>query len=313
MRDGRALAAPPEMNAHRHPTDAAGHCRDFESPEMAAFAELQGEVLVGLVTEATSVLAELCVRHGVEVRRVLDVGCGPGVGTCCLAERFASANVVAVDGSATMLEHATARAERLGLGRRVETRLVELPAGLAMLGRTDIAWASMVLHHIGDEVEALCRIGGLLEPGGLLAVVEQAGPVRVVPDDADLWPPGIGERLDAGWAAWFSEMRAELLGATTSADYPVMLERAGFELVADQVLTLSLDAPLDARARRFAHGQLRQTREHLGSHADAADLEVLDSLINENAQDGIMLRDDVLLRASRHLYVARSAPATSQG
>ena len=96
------------------------HHVDFDAPELAARAELEGEVLSDLVTEATAELAEVCRRHGTEVARVLDLGCGPGVGTCLLAERFGAARVVAVDGSATMLARARARADRHGFGDRVE-------------------------------------------------------------------------------------------------------------------------------------------------------------------------------------------------
>jgi SAM-dependent methyltransferase len=299
------------MHESSHYEKPATHHRVFDSPSMAAFAELEGEVLAPLVTQATSVLAELCGSHGVEVRRVLDLGCGPGVGTCYLAQRFDSASVVAVDGSATMLEYVAARAERLKLAPRVETRLVELPAGLGTLGRVDVAWASMVLHHLGDEAAAFRRIRELLEPGGLLAVVERVDPFRVLPEDADLGRPGLWERLDAAWAAWFTGMRADLPGATTSADYPTMLTEAGLELVADEVLTLVLDAPLDARARRFAHRQLLRTRAQLGSHAGADDLMALDVLIDENADEGIMHRNDARLRTSRHLYVASAAPESA--
>jgi SAM-dependent methyltransferase len=300
------------MPEHHHAEHTGNHHLAFESPMMAAFAELEGEVLAGLVTEATAVLAELCRRNGVEVRRVLDVGCGPGVATCCLAQRFDSARVVAVDGSAAMLERVAARAERLGLSQRVETRLVQLPDGLGTLGRTDVAWASMVLHHVGDEVAALRRIRVLLEPGGLLAVVEPAGPIRVglLGEDADLGRAGLWERLDAAWAAWFTGMRADLPGATPSAGYPAMLEEAGFEVVADEVLTVVLDPPLDGQARRFGYEQLRGMRAQLGPYAGAADLEVLDGLIDGHGDEG-HLRDAALLRASRHLSVARARESST--
>jgi SAM-dependent methyltransferase len=291
-----------DVHDHGHVGDEPHHI-DFDSPAMAAHAELEGEVLYDLVTDATAALAELTRQHGVEVGRVLDLGCGPGVGSCCLAQRFEAATVLAVDGSATMLEYAKARAQRLGLTSRVQTRLVELPGGLDALGRTDVAWASMVLHHVGDEAAALGRIRGLLEPGGLLAVVERAAPLRVLPAQVEVGPPGLWDRLDAAWAAWFNDMRADLPGATTSADYQTMLESAGFELVADDVLTLVLDAPLDAQARRFAHESLLRTRAQLGPYASSTDLEALDLLIDENAEDGMLRRDDVQVRAARHLYV----------
>jgi SAM-dependent methyltransferase len=294
------------MHDHDHQNEGTTHL-DFDSPAMAAFAELEGEALLGLFAEAISLVAELGDRHGVEVRRVLDIGCGPGVGTCCLAEQFTAASVVAVDGSATMLEHVAARAARLGLASRVDTHLAELPTGLSTLGRADIAWASMVLHHVGDEVDALSRITELLEPAGLLAVVERGDPLRVQTDDADLGRPGLWERLDTASGAWFGDMRAELPGSTTSTEYAAMLDNAGFELVAERVLRLVLDAPLDTLARRFAHEHLQRMRTRLARHADPADLEALDLLIDEHTAESIMRRNDARLCTSRRLYVATRA------
>jgi SAM-dependent methyltransferase len=294
------------MNGTHHHNHADAHHVHFDTPEMAGMAETEGEVLLGLMTDAASRLAGLCARHGVEVGRVLDIGCGPGVGTCCLAGQFDTATVVAVDGAALMLERATARAERLGFGPRVETRLVELPGGLATLGHADVAWVSMALHHVGDEEAALGGIRGVLAPGGLLALVEGAGPMRFVPDDVDLGRPGIWERLDTAWAAWFAGMRAGLPDATPSADYPSMLAAAGFDLLEDEVLTLVLDAPLDERARRFAHARLAGTPAQLAGHADEADLRALDVLTDERSDGGIMRRGDAIIRATRHLFVARA-------
>ena len=292
------------VNEQRHP----GHHLTFDSPAMAAATELEGDVLLGLASEAISMLAELCRQHGATVRRVLDLGSGPGVGTCALAQRFASATVVAVDGSATMVAFAAARAQRLGLAARVETRQVEFPAGLDTLGRADVAWASMSLHHIGDETGALGRIRRLLQPRGLIAIVERAGPSRVLPEDADSGRPGLWTRLDAAWAAWFADMRADLPGATTSADYPEMLGAGGFEVLADEVLTITVDPPLDASARRFALQQLVRMQTQLVDYADAADLEALRVLLDASADAEMLGRADAYVRASRHLYIARANP-----
>jgi SAM-dependent methyltransferase len=273
---------------------------------MAEHAELEGEVLLGMTSEAVSLLADLCERQGLPVRRILDLGSGPGVGTCCLAERFTDAAVVAVDGSPTMLQRAEARAGRLGLGERIETALTQLPDGLGTLGRADVVWASMVLHHVGDETAALRGLRSLLEPRGLLALVETGDPLRVLPDGTDLGRSGIWERLGTAWAAWFGDMRAGLPGATESDAYPDMLRAAGFEVVIDQVLTLVLDPP-DARARRFAHRHLARTQTQLAEYADPADLAALGMLIDEQADDGILRRPDARLAASRQFYVARAA------
>ena len=277
----------------------------FDSPEAAAANELEGDVLIGFFDDATSALAALCDGIGLEVLRVLDLGSGPGVGSCVLAERFGEATVIAADGSSAMLDRAAARAARLGLADRVEIRRVDLATELDTLGRADLVWASMSLHHVGDELAALREVHRLLEPGGLVALVERHAPTRVLPDSVDLGRPGIWDRLDAAWADWFTDMRADLPGSTESADYPSMLTAAGFDLVADHVLAVSIDEPLDEAGRRFALKQMRQSRGKLHDRADPADLDALDALLDEHAPDGIMHRDDVFVRSTRRLYVGR--------
>jgi SAM-dependent methyltransferase len=276
------------------------HDVDFESPALAARAQLEGEVLAPLATDAIAVLAGQAAKRELDVRRVLDLGCGPGVATVELARRFPTARLVAADGSAAMLARAAERATRSGAGDRIETRHVQLPDGLAALDPADVVWASMVLHHVGDETAALRRLRAVLTPGGLLALVERAGPVRVLPDRTDLGRPGLWDRLDAAGERWFAGMREALPGATPSADYASILAAAGWSVVADEVLTLDLDPPLDDRGRRFAHQHLEHLRARLDGHADPADLAALDELL----AGGVEGRAELAVHAARHLYVA---------
>lgn len=300
------------MTEHQHTGPGGHHSHhnhhlNFDAPETAAFAEREAETLAGILRQAVARLAAVTGEQALEVRRLIDIGCGPGVGTCALAEQFPSATVLAADGSQPMLDRVVVRAARLGVAPQVETRRVDLPAGLETLGSADVLWASMVVHHLGDEVDALRRIRELLEPGGLLALVERAAPLRISPADDDLGRPGLWPRLDTAADAWFAEMRAELPDAMTSADYPGMLAEAGFELLVDDVLTVVVEPPLDVEARRFAHDHLVRTRQMLDGLADAADLEALDTLVDEHADGGVLRRDDVEVRASRRLYLARAA------
>src|SRR3954447_18485653 len=165
------------MHEHHQHDHAHGHL-DFAAPEAAAFAEVEGEALSALTAAAIDAVAAQGARLGLAVRRVIDVGCGPGVGSCLLAERFPAATVVAADGSPAMLERAAARAVRLGIDDRISTLRVELPRGLAALDRADLVFASMVVHHVGNEADALAGIRRLLPGGGLVALVEHGGPVR---------------------------------------------------------------------------------------------------------------------------------------
>lgn len=285
---------------HRH-DDGHGrhghHHVEFDTPEMAAFVTAEGEVLAGITAAAIARLAATCTDRGVSVRRVLDLGCGPGVATCMLAEHFPDAAVVGVDGSEVMLAAATARAAGRGLSASVTTRRATFPDDLPTLGLADVVWASLVLHHVGDEVAALRQVRALLGAGGVLAVVERDEPMRVHVPGVE---PAVWERLDAAWARWFAGMRAELPGSRPSDPYPAMLAAAGFEVVANDVLTVELDAPLDGPARQLAQRHVDRTVEGQRDRAAAADIAAIESLTG----DGILRRDDVGLRVSRHLYVA---------
>jgi trans-aconitate methyltransferase len=273
---------------------------------MVGHAELNAEVLIALLDEATDELVRLTGAGRLEVGRILDIGCGPGVATCVLAQRFPGATVVAADGSPEMLANVEARAARLGLAGRVTTRQIQLPDGIDDLGPAELVWASLVLHHVGDEADALRRLRGRLPEGGLLALAEFGDRSRVVPDDVDLGHPGLWSRLDGAQTAWLADMRAELPGATESADYATMLAGAGFEVLVDRMLTARLDPPLDPTARQAAVSHLRMIRDHAEGYAEPEDLAALDQLLDDDDPAGLLRRPDALLHASRRLLIGRA-------
>lgn len=143
---------------------------------MLDHVELENEVFGAFVTDTAHRLIEIRGPAAPPVRRVLDIGPGPGVGTCAWARLFPEATVMALDASQSMLDRTTARAAAHGLGERVEVRLAELPAGLDGLVDVDVIWASMVLHHIGNEAAMLAALSDVLAPGGLLAIAEFGDP-----------------------------------------------------------------------------------------------------------------------------------------
>jgi cyclopropane fatty-acyl-phospholipid synthase-like methyltransferase len=294
------------MGTHQPHSHHHGHVRldegDWEA--FAAHAEREGELLLAFVTDAAREIAE--VRSGApSVRRVLDIGSGPGVGTCELARLFPDAQVVAVDGSPAMLDRATRRAAAHGLERRVCTRLAEVPDGLDELGPVDVIWASMSLHHVGDETNALRVLRDLLEPSGLLAVAEVAEAMRFLPDDLALGRPGLVERLDRAESNWFAAMRADLSGSVPSADLASMLTAAGYEVIASRIARVRVDPPLSDALRQFAAERIRRARQRFDDALSDDDLRALDVLIDGDDPRGIMHRDDVFIAASRRIVIAR--------
>lgn len=266
---------------------------------------MEGELSSGLIEEAISLCANLFDDAEAQVRRVIDLGCGPGVGTALLLEAFRSATVLAVDGSRPMLDRAEARAARLGYASRLEIRELDLNEDLRPLGRCDLAWAAMAIHHADDEVATLSGIRSLLEPRGLVCVLERAEPMSIR-FEHDLGRPGIWDRLEAARSAWFESVRESMPGAMNAEEYPSMLGAAGLELIADRTLIGRVQAPHDAATHDFIAGQLHRAVKGLASVAAEADLEALREFVDEMPAFPEGRWDRASVKSSRKLLIARS-------
>ena len=288
--------------AHHH---GPVHLDEEHWQSMAARIELEGEVLLAFVTGAAAWVAELRGPDVPPVRRIFDIGSGPGVGTCELAKRFPTAHVTAVDSSPAMLGRATQRALSLGLDGRIAVRLAELPHGLDDMGPADLIWTSMALHHIGDRVMSLRLLGDLLAPHGLIAIAERAEPMRVLPVSLDVGRPGLADRLERAEGEWFREMRAGLTDPPPSTALGDLLAAAGFEVLGSRLTRERLEAPLSDQARRFVFGHLAHQRRQLEALLDQDDLQALEVLSDADDPRGALHQSKVFLEASRHVVIAR--------
>ncbi len=298
------MSAGHDHHQHHH---GAVHLDEAHWQAWADDTELAGEVLLGFVTSTAAWITDLRGPDAPPVRRVVDIGSGPGVGTCELARSFPGAHVTAVDSSPAMLERTTRRIAGLGLEGRVDTHVAELPGGLDGLdgrGQVDLIWSSMALHHVGDEVAALRAMGDLLGPGGLMAIAERDEPLRFLAD-LDLGRPGLIERLVQMDDDWFAAMRAGLAGSAPSADLAAMITAAGLEVVATRQAREQLDPPLSDTARRYVLSQLRRTREHLDDRFDDTDKHALEVLCDPDDPRSVLHRPDVFLTATRLIAIAR--------
>jgi SAM-dependent methyltransferase len=98
--------------------------------------------------------------------RALDLGCGTGVHTTQLAERYDE--VLAVDLSGPMVEFARHRRHRSGI--RYEQRDLR-DAAPARDGQFDLVFSAYTLHHVELD-SALHRIRSLVRPGGQVLLVD---------------------------------------------------------------------------------------------------------------------------------------------
>lgn len=103
--------------------------------------------------------------------RVLEVGCGRGVGAEIIFERFGAAEVHAFDVDAGMVEKARRRLaryplSRLTLGVGDATAINEEDASF------DAVFDFMIIHHVPEWQLAVSEIARVLRPGGRFFFVE---------------------------------------------------------------------------------------------------------------------------------------------
>ncbi|MER0481894.1 methyltransferase domain-containing protein [Streptomyces sp. Edi2] len=299
-RDGNPTQSGNHTHTHTHThthSHAHGHTPDpdFDWAAMADLLELEGETHSPYVQQAVTELTHLTPR------RILDVGSGPGVAACRLAATFPQAEVTAVDGAPELLARAGERAGRLGV--RLRTQQADFPEGLAGLGPADLVWSGQALHHVGDQQGVVKQLAGLLEPGGVLAVVEGGLPARWFPRDLGFGRPGLQERLDAAQADRFSRMRAELPGSVAVVeDWPGMLRAAGLTDARSRTFLVDHPAPLADGPRQFARRSLERARQTFGDLLDAEDRATLDRLLDPADPAGIDHRTDLFLLTAKTVH-----------
>lgn len=273
---------------------------DIDWAAMAETLETEGETYSTYVQQAIEELSLF------KPQRILDIGSGPGIAACQFAAAFSEAEVTAVDGAPELLARARDRAQRLGL--ELHTHVAEFPAGLASLPSADLVWSAQVVHHVGDQLGALRELVALVNPGGVLAIVEGGLPARWLPRDLGFGRPGLQSRLNAAADERFNQMRDELPGAVAVAeDWPGMLRTAGLTDVRSKTFLVDHPAPLSAGPRALVRHTLERQRTMLSDFLDAGDLVTLDRLLDASDPAGVDHRPDLFLLTAKTMYSGKVA------
>ncbi len=181
------------MGSHGHHHHHGGE-QGFDWQAMADSVELDGLIVLPIVADVMKDVGEHL--HLSEVQHVIDVGAGPGVIAAALAGHMPRAKVTAVDSSPEMLAQAAERAGTTRVKKRLSFVVADLDAPLPALEPAELIVASMVLHHVADPVAALRNLHDLLVPGGVLVMLEFAGPPAVLPPDDPMLQGGAWTRLE---------------------------------------------------------------------------------------------------------------------
>jgi SAM-dependent methyltransferase len=286
------------MGNHHHHHDQHQPAGETDEAAMAELLDLDAEVLHSYLSEVTAWIHELAAD--LPSRRILDLGSGTGTGTFALLQRFAGADLIALDISEQLLHHLRDKARVLGVADRIRTVQADLDAAWPAIDPVDLVWASSSLHHMADPDRVLTEVFAALRPAGLLAVVEMDSFPRFLPDDLGLGRPGLEARCHAALA----EGRAAELPHLGS-DWGARLSQAGFTIEAERPFAIDLTPPLPASTGRYAQASLRRIRSSLDGRMSAGDLAALDTLLDSDGPDGVLQRDDLTVRTARTVWVAR--------
>ena len=157
--------------------------------------------------------------------------------------------VIAVDGSADMLQAARARLADLA---NVEVRRGALEALPIDDGQLDVAVLALVLHHLPDPARALAEAGRVLAPGGRVLIVDMLPHDRLdyQAQMGHVWL-GFGEAQIRRWldAAGFDEPRLAALPAEPSAKGPALFRAVASKRRGQPTATTTAARPGARRSR----------------------------------------------------------------
>ncbi len=192
----------------------------WQRPEEAAAWDADGGTGLPTRVEQQELLLALLTESQIGDGAVLDLGIGSGLVAEAVLETLPDARLVGVDFSPPMLELARRRLERFGArvhlcnGDLSRPEEIDLP-----VRRYSAAFSIQTLHHLDDreKAAALAWIGGLVEPGGLVVVIDR---VKVEEAHFEDWNV-VWRRIDPSTSGTYAEHVAELAEA---GDCPATLE-----------------------------------------------------------------------------------------
>jgi len=286
-------------DTHNHEDNRRAHEHQGAAPDdYSDLLDLDAVVLHDYWSAALAWVRK--AADGTARARLLDLGAGTGTAAIGLAQRFAGAEVVAVDISSDSLARLRVKALALGLAARVAAVEADLDAGWPDLGTLDLTWASMSLHHMADPGRVLRDALGATRPGGLIAVAEFAEPLRFLREDLGFGRPGFEDRV----ADELGSAHTEALPTLGSAWAPRLAD-AGWNVIDERDFPIDLDPPSHPSASRYAHAWFARLSDGLADRLKPDDRATLSALLDERGPRSLLHHADLHIRGTRTITLAR--------
>jgi SAM-dependent methyltransferase len=170
----------------------------------------------------------------------------------------------------------------------------------------DLAWCSYVLHHISDPVDAARELRRVVRPGGRVVVRETGLPLRLLPFDLGIGPPGLQDRLRVAHNRWFAEHR---YATPVAQPYPwgwtQVLREAGCLEMTARTFLLELLPPFTPAQQAFLVATLRTTLDdpYRRAFLDRDDQRTLEALTDEASSHYVLNRPDLHVLSGVSLFV----------
>lgn len=234
-------------------------------------------------------------NQSAEPRTIVDLGAGTGTGTFGLARTFPHATVTAIDQSVAMLELLRENAEQQQLSGRISTLNVDLDEQWPALNDVDLVWAATSMHHFKDPAQIFGRIRDSLCADGVLVIVEMEAFPRYLPADLGFGKPGLEERCHLATAPE---------GFNPHPDWTAELETAGYTTITQRTFNYAQSAGKELLARS-ATLSLSRLRSRLTDGLPAADLAMLNELLDPDSEHAVVHRNDLAMHGSHNVWAAK--------
>ncbi len=242
----------------------------------------------------------LATVDGIEPAHIIDLGCGPGVGTSELAAQFQKATITGLDLDDAALASAAERAAELGIADRASFATADFDSGFAdQVEAADLLWASMSLHHTPDPAVALANACDAVRSGGRIALAEFGPPINMWPSTAEAVTSGLWDR----WQAAFDAAREGHLGsAAFNVRWLDLMETLGLERIERIECPIRFPAPLAGRERDWLTSHLTRGLKFTDGSLDADDRAEIERLLDRDNPRGVARSTEIFVDYGRDVY-----------